>query len=91
MQMTGNGTGIIPKGQAETLTIEIIDGMAAFHFSHNSVARALNKKHIEKGLKSVYSMRTQKVYLYYPNQNQEEILKDIKKDFDKSGNKLKVR
>jgi len=89
LNLTGGENSIIPKGVMETLTIEIVNELAAFHFQNALTTREFCKRQIKDGVTSRYNDRIQKTICKYPNMLADEILKHIKERLLALGAKVK--
>jgi len=78
LKLSGGSDSIIPTGLIETLTIEIVDGLATFHFHNAHITKSLCKKHKQEGLNSKYIERVQKTICQYPNMKADAIKEHIK-------------
>ena len=76
-RIAGGKNSVIPKGAIETLTIDIIDGGATFHFIDGKTCRKFALQQQKDGVDSKYIERLQKTACKYPNMNKKEIAQHI--------------
>ncbi|MDI6738649.1 MAG: hypothetical protein QME12_09155 [Nanoarchaeota archaeon] len=79
LKFLGGKGGIIPFGAHETLTIEIIDEIAVFHFLNCNYTRQFANRENKDGVESKYIDRLKKTLCKYPGMKKEEILEHIKR------------
>jgi len=78
LQLQGGADSIIPLGITETLTIEIIDERALYHFKESSITRRFALTQQKDGVESKYIERLQKTACMYPGMARNDIVNHIK-------------
>lgn len=72
-QFTSVDNPFFPKGIKECLKIEIIDGMAFFHFNDSKITKKFAKGQNKAETPTIYHERLKKAITKYPNKKKEEI------------------
>lgn len=79
--------GIFQPGTNETITIEILDGYAIYHFLNPKYTKAFSLRQQKDGLKSIYNERLKKTICTYEGQTKEQIMDKTKDDLIALGGK----
>lgn len=78
MKLSGGKDSCIPSGVGETLTIEVIDGMALFHFIDFKTTKRFSEQQKKDGVVTACSERLKKCICKYPGMNQLQIAEHLK-------------
>jgi hypothetical protein len=87
LQFKGGENGVVPKGESETLVIDITDGIAMYHFMNQQHTRAFALTQEAEGVESKYIERLQKTACKYPGQSAKQIVENIQQNLKRLGAK----
>jgi hypothetical protein len=77
LKMKGGKNSVIPPGAIEQIMIDIVDGIAVYHFIDNKTNKKFCESQNKEGIESKFVERLNKTFCKYPGMNKQQISEHI--------------